>query len=103
MNDNLNNYHLQYGNIKMVVSFMKKIIALLILMSSTPLFAAYPSDYSALSPSPTQQRLLNEMSTQQQLHQQQLHSEQESSAQHLQQNNQYQQREMLNKLQQDQP
>ncbi len=52
---------------------------------------------------PTQQRLQNEMSTQQQLHQQQLHLQQENNAQQLQLNSQQHQQIFQRRVQQSQP
>lgn len=82
---------------------MKKLIILITFLNSAATFAGYPPNQSPLSPSVTQQRLQNEMSTQQQLHQQQLHLEQQNSAQRLQQENQLHQQKMLRKVERDQP
>ena len=82
---------------------MKKLFVLLLLVNCGTAFATYTTNTPPLSPSPTQQRLQNEMSTQQQLHQQQLHTEQQNSAQQLQQNNQLHQQQMLNRVQKAQP
>ncbi|WP_241581316.1 hypothetical protein [Rosenbergiella nectarea] len=82
---------------------MKRLIVLLALLNSTAAFATNLSSPSPLSPSASQQRLQNQMSTQQQLHSQQLHLEQQNSAQRLQQENQLHQQKMLRKVQSDQP
>ncbi|SER03392.1 hypothetical protein SAMN05216522_11064 [Rosenbergiella nectarea] len=82
---------------------MKRLIVLLALLNSTAAFATNLSSPSPLSPSASQQRLQNQMSTQQQLHSQQLHLEQQNSAQRLQQENQLHQQKMLRKVQSEQP
>jgi len=82
---------------------MKRLFALIMLLNSVVAFANTLSTQSPLSPSVSQQRLQNQMSTQQQLHSQQLHTEQQNSAQRLQQENQLHQQNMLRKVQRDQP
>lgn len=82
---------------------MKNLITILIVLNSTAAFAAYPTSNPTLGQSSTQQRLQNEMSTQQQLHQQQLHLEQQNSAQQLQQSNQQHQQQMLRRVERAQP
>jgi len=85
------------------VFFMKRLCVLMVLLNSAAAFANNLSTPSPLSPSATQQRLQNQMSTQQQLHSQQLHLEQQNSAQRLQQGNELHQQKMLRKVQRDQP
>ncbi|WP_241646610.1 hypothetical protein [Rosenbergiella metrosideri] len=82
---------------------MKRLCVLMVLLNSIAAFANNLSTPSPLSPSVTQQRLQNQMSTQQQLHSQQLQLEQQNSAQQLQQENELHQQKMLRKVQEDQP
>jgi len=82
---------------------MKRLFILMVLLNSVAAFANNLSTPSPLSPSATQQRLQNQMSTQQQLHSQQLHLDQQNSAQRLQQGNELHQQKMLRKVQSDQP